>query len=188
MNLLVVTNEFDVSVAPEALELKAFKALVTRDKGSKGDHDGRKKYRAKAEFAYIWHMTHVDSPYFSQERALRHKNLVKDLFVDEPWKPDELVQEALALYESLVKTTSVRVLETIRDSLIVTDNMTKKLIENISDRITNGEYKKVVLNRVGTPISGVSIIMDDLTQLIKLSNEIPKTIDTMEKMEEKVKK
>ncbi len=71
MNLLVVTNDFDVSVSPEALELKAFKALVTRDKGSKGDADGRKKYRAKKEFAFIYHMVSADSPYSGFEKSKR---------------------------------------------------------------------------------------------------------------------
>ena len=54
-------------------------------------------------------------------------------------------------------------------------------------RVYAEDYKKIVTNRVGTPISGISLIMDDLTSLIKLSNEIPKTLDVIEKQEEKAK-
>ncbi len=187
MNLLVVTNDFDVSVSPEALELKAFKALVTRDKGSKGDADGRKKYRAKKEFAFIYHMVSADSPYSGFEKSKRQNTLIKDLFGEEEWKMDAEVLEALNLYQRITTTGAIRVLQTLRDSLNTTDDVIQKLITNIQERIKSEDYKKIVTNRVGTPISGISLIMDDLTSLIKLSNEIPKTLDVIEKQEEKAK-
>lgn len=186
MILLTVDNDFEVSISPEALELKVFKAIVTRDKGSKGDFDGRKKFRAKKEFAYIFNMVHPDSPFASLEPALRTKRLKEELFYEEDWAPDAVVNAALTLYEELITTASVRVLRTLRRTLNTTDGIIQKVIDDVQKRVDTNEHNKMYTNRVGTTTTGVSMIMDDLNQLIKLSNQIPAVLETITKQEEKV--
>lgn len=186
MILLTVDNDFEVSISPEALELKVFKAIVTRDKGSKGDFDGRKKYRAKKEFAYIYNMLHPDSPFASLEAALRSKRLKEELFYEEEWSPDAIVCAAMNLYEELITTASVRVLRTLRRTLNTTDGIIQKVIDDVQKRVDTNEHTKMYTNRVGTTTTGVSMIMDDLNQLIKLSNQIPAVLETINKQEEKV--
>ena len=47
-NLKVELNKAELLLIPE------FSALIRRDRGSEGDHDGRKKFHARKEFTFIY--------------------------------------------------------------------------------------------------------------------------------------
>lgn len=66
-NKEVLLNKPWINVIPE------FKALLTRDKGSKGDYRGEKKLRAIKEFTYIYFFIDFSSPIRDWEDEERKK-------------------------------------------------------------------------------------------------------------------
>jgi hypothetical protein len=113
MKLLEVTPEYKVILNKDwLLTIPVFKKLIHRDKGSLGDVDGRKKFRAIKEFTYIYHMTDPRSPLENYEdfermqKSLQYAELKeKDIDVD--------ILAALTEYEELLGY-SVPTLELLR--------------------------------------------------------------------------
>ena len=107
----VELNKAWIMLTPE------FKALLDRDKGSKGDYRGDKKLKARKEFTYIYFLEDFSSPLTDweesekQKEALHYADLV-DKDVDDKLaaaveKYDELQLKgarALRTYRSLLKS------------------------------------------------------------------------------------
>lgn len=110
MNLLEITDDLRAYPVPELVEIEDFKALINRDKGQKGDYRGDKKLRATRELAYIYHCIHHDSPYANEHFDIREETVRKDVFQDEDWQPDELVEAAMEKYRQLLVTPAVNML------------------------------------------------------------------------------
>lgn len=110
MKLLEITDDLRAYPVPELIEIAAFKALINRDKGRKGDYRGDKKLRATRELAYIYHCIHHDSPYANEHFDIREEMVRKDIFQDEEWEPDRLVEAAMKKYKELLITPAVSML------------------------------------------------------------------------------
>lgn len=110
MNLLEITDDLRAYPTPELVEIEAFKSLINRDKGQKGDYRGDKKLRATRELAYIYHCIHHDSPYANEHYDLRAEKVKEDVFLDEKWEPDELIEAAMKKYKELLITPAVNML------------------------------------------------------------------------------
>lgn len=63
---VIEINKVEVMAIPE------FKRLVQRDRGSDGDHDGRKKYRALKELTFVWYYCSFKSPISHYEDKKRY--------------------------------------------------------------------------------------------------------------------
>jgi len=60
---LNLSNKSTVSInEPAVMRIPAFKRLINRDRGSVGDADGRKKYKALKELTFIWYYCDFKSP------------------------------------------------------------------------------------------------------------------------------
>lgn len=113
MELLVYDHEKHIAVVhPTLRTIEEFNKIIRRDRGSKGDAQGRIKLKACKELAYVYHMVRHDSPYVAYDEELRSKKIIEDVFKDEPdWKPDKVVNDAIAKYEELYETPMVRLLK-----------------------------------------------------------------------------
>lgn len=106
-------GKYEARPSAEAYHIKEFKVLISRDRGSDGDSQGRKKLRASKELAWIFHTTDWTSPYVQnlygdQERL--EEEVKKAVFENEEWKPDEIVLTAKRVYEDLVSGPNVRLI------------------------------------------------------------------------------
>lgn len=123
MNLFILNENGRIDLNKVEIQLyKEFKEIVHRDKGSKGDNDGRKKYRAIKELTYVYHMCDYRS--FCREldesevqvRAIEESGLS-----DEKFNPkDEVILAAIEKYKLLQNTRSVRQLEATRKAIDAT--------------------------------------------------------------------
>lgn len=105
-------SDFGVEVAPEAVLLKPFKALIARDKGSPGDSQGRRKLRALKELTYIFfYCDTFESVYAKMDRDARHLELMEYLEFDKDPRKDPKFQEALEYYIQINKTKFEELLE-----------------------------------------------------------------------------
>lgn len=98
-----------VRPCPELAQVTEFQKLWSRDRGSKGDNQGRKKLRAQREFAYIFHMYSYKSPYASIREEDRHNVIVTDIFPEDKWEPDDIVSAAALKYRQLIETPTLAV-------------------------------------------------------------------------------
>lgn len=188
MRLLKVNENLDIEIDGEILEIAEFKYLQKRIRSCKEDKDGRRKLVAKKELAYVYHMGSPDSPYMSYSDKERPKRLAVDLFGDisPDWRPDEVIQQAINKYKELTHYPSVKVLCTLRESLLSTNLIVNKMTQQLEQNMLEEKYKKDIVNKSGVVKTGVQIMLDDIASLLKIAKEIPSSIDIIEKLEEKV--
>lgn len=90
----------------EARKIKEYRDLFTRDKGSEGDSDGRKKYIACAEIYYIYLLHDPRSIYYNLSREEVEVKARKDAKLPDNWVEDEVLQKAIDRYKEDFKLTS----------------------------------------------------------------------------------
>jgi hypothetical protein len=111
-SLLKVSPDNLLKVTPSeyALSIDWVSQVIRRDRGSKGDSQGRKKKRALQEISYVYHMCEYTSPYFTFSPEQRHERLAKDIFDDPRFVPDKVLKEGMRWYQQLQTTPSMRLL------------------------------------------------------------------------------
>ena len=82
-----------------------FRKIIERDKGSKGDIDGRREYNATKELAFIYWFADPRSNYKEsyQNETERVEKIKKLLNLSEDWKPDTLIKDAISFYLEEIK-------------------------------------------------------------------------------------
>lgn len=188
MRLLKVNDDLTLEILPEVLEIPEFKAIVRRTKKCKGDNDGRLKIMAKKELAYVFHMSSDEGPYFSYDTKERHQRLANDLFEDHKWQADEEILAAINKFKELNQTPSSKTVATIINALTKANKIVDGLINEVEKNFDEKKYAQGVTNKQGQVVTGIEIMLGDLQALIKVSNEIPKSIDIFEKLQDKILK
>jgi uncharacterized protein YqgV (UPF0045/DUF77 family) len=188
MRLLKVNDDLSLEIVPEVLEIPEFKAIVKRIKKCKGDTDGRLKLMARKELAYVYHMSSDEGPYFSFAPKERHQRLSNDLFEDHKWEPDAEILAGIEKFKELNQTPSSKTVGTIINALHKANKIVDTLINEIENNLDEEKYKQGVTNKQGQIVTGVEIMLGDIQALIKAANEIPKSIDIFEKLQEKILK
>lgn len=183
-----VDKDMNVTISPEMRLIPEFKELIIRDKGSPGDADGRKKLIAMKELAYIWHTCKHNGPYSNFSDKEKHLRLARDCFGSEEWVPDEKVTAALDRWRDSQQTVSMKILASLKTSLYSTYELVNIIHGSLQKRIEKKEYEGVVTDKKGTPISGLKVITEELMALLDIATGIPKIIDSIETLEEKIKK
>jgi hypothetical protein len=108
MRLFEINDQREVQLnKPWIYLIPEFKVLITRDKGSKGDYDGRHKKKAIQDFTFIYFFCDFNSPIRDYEENERMKEAVYYAGLDESevGNDDEL-WIAVKSYESLLLKTS----------------------------------------------------------------------------------
>lgn len=188
MRLLRVNEDLTLDIIPEVLEIPEFKAIVKRVKKCKGDTDGRLKLMARKQLAYVYHMSSDEGPYFSFPPKERHQRLANDLFEDHKWEPDAEILAGIEKFKELNQTPSSKTVGTIINALHKANKIVYILINEVENNLNEEKYKQGVTNKQGQIVTGVEIMLGDIQALIKAANEIPKSIDIFEKLQEKILK
>jgi len=104
----------EVVLTPEGLSIPSFKRIWDRDKS-------KDKNRALNEIRYVVFMKDpVRSPYKDIEATRKDVMVKEDIFGDVEWAPDSFVKEAMADYEELRISTTLRLL---RSAKIATEKL-----------------------------------------------------------------
>lgn len=120
---LVILGDNDLpTFNPAVKEIREFKALIHRDKGTKdteigGDHDGRKKLISTKELALIYFYCGSNSMYEAFEGKEKIDKIKTDLELPSKWKVDDEIQAAIDKYNELTYTPSRKLIETARKSI-----------------------------------------------------------------------
>jgi len=104
-NLIEITNGV-LTISPEALVIKEFKKIWSRDKTKNKD-------KALKELAYIYHSTDYQSIYRNYHIDTRDVKIKLDIFDDREHKVDIEVIKAMDKYKELQTTISMQLLEDV---------------------------------------------------------------------------
>lgn len=187
----------------EIRAVSEFKSILDRDKGSDGDHDGRKKHRAFKEFFYIWWVCDIKSPgtragYNDKELHLQG---IKEARLESDYKPDKVIKDAISYYkdnqnEMLVSSSAV-------SSLIKGVRLSNKIVQRIIAsmekvlEMEEGEDEErermIAAGEIPTPIDLVAMagrthaLLAQYDQLSGIASKTPKLLSTLEELESKLK-
>lgn len=175
-----------------------FKAILERDRGSKGDADGRKKFRAWKEFMYLY----IVSSFYSYpnlggfNEKDTHRAAIVESELEPDFQPDSLLKQAIVKNRELEKAIvpTLNTINTILKGLKVSDKICVNIIKNIESVIEKQELENNEKINRGEMIDLASDLVltqgliDQLEQLTKIANTLPKTINTLEDLYNKLAK
>lgn len=176
MEVFTVNSDGKVSINPPIRTIEVFKKIISRDRGSEGDSDGRKKYKAMKDLSFIYFMEDPRSPYMHYPESERFNRILAGIQHEVDPK-DELILEAREYYKGFETATS-KTLKELREALLVSTKLIKIMrtqIENLlsKDDITTEE------------IAAASDLMNDL---MAKGTKTPQIVSVIQEMEEKLKK
>ncbi len=162
MDLFQIKNDA-VAFSPQALMIKPFKALWDRDK-KKG------KAVATAELAAVYFYADFKSDFSEILDAKEQIDTIKSAVIGMPdkWEPDKVFMEAVKFYKKRQETISTVLLS---DSKAAISKISEFLRDvNLTEVDDNGKF------------------IHDIKKINDVIGALPKTIETMGKMEAMVKK
>nr|DAF16352.1 MAG TPA: hypothetical protein [Crassvirales sp.] len=125
---------YQVTIEPEALMLKPFKAIYNRDKS-------KNKNTAMQELAYIYFMTDPRSDYqYLTDADDRSKAIIEGEGMADTWKPDNLVLAAIDFYKSFNPTSSLL----LEDTRLMVDKFRNKIRELNFDDLEVKDLKDAI--------------------------------------------
>ena len=148
-----------VTIAPQVLEIKAFKRLWDRDKS-------RHKKIATEELSFVFYFSDIRSMYQSANDQEKTNLIKKDVITATKWKPDKAVWEACTKYRELFTSPSIRFLEKARIAL-----------NALGDYFEHVDFS--VVNNRGDPVYKVR----EIAQSLKDSEGI---LTSLKRLEERV--
>lgn len=179
IKLITIEDEKPV-FSPEVKMFAPFRKIIERDKGGKivGDHDGRKKYVATRELAFIYWYCDPRSTYketYIDEKA-RVEKLKKMLDLPDNWKMDEIIKDAVSFYlEEIKEDYDIRSI----DDAIMADSKTGEYLRNVDYSLqVKGKpvYDPVQINKIITGRAGVIDALNVLRQKVLKGEAINKKI------------
>lgn len=158
---LIKLENYTITIEPEALLIKTFKAVWDRDTSTD-------KNKALQELGFIYFFCDPKSDYmYLVDDVTRADTIKLHSGLPKNWKPDKLLNKAIEDYKTLTQTTSSLLL---RDTKICVDNIRKFLRDvNLND-----------LDSKGKPLYPVKSIADTvkaIPQLIKELLEVEKLVN-----------
>lgn len=165
IQLFTVENDIP-QISAEAMMIKEFKDLIRRDRGSEGDADGRKKFTARKELAFVYFFL-SDSRFEMYNEEERIKTLREVLELPSEWSPDEKVWAAIDRYKMMLETRSSDLVKQAREAL----DKLRKFLQNVDLTET-------------TKSGSLLLKPKDVQSVI---DGIPTTIEALQKAEKLVK-
>lgn len=161
-------------IDPEIKQLPVFAKLI---KGGKGKEKGS----AVNLLMFIYMMYDYKSPYHLYSEAVRQERLLKTLRLKKEDISTKEFKEAAAAYIELSQTPAALTLTKTKETLIASIEILGK-IRNKIEAIIN---EPVDSDKEIDHLSGAIVLIN---KTLSLAEQLPKTIQVMEDLEEKVKK
>lgn len=162
-------ESFKVVVDAELKLIPEFKALITRDRSAD-------KKQAVKELSFIYFFHDHKSPYFIYPEDERRLRVCKDSGLGEAFTPDDKVQAAIKKYLELSKTPTIQSLTSIREGLLTSS----RLIDTLRERIESALADPL--------LEDIDPVVRSVTRMLEISEKLPKAIENITSLEEKVKK
>jgi hypothetical protein len=160
---------FKVVVDPELKLVPEFKALIARDKTVD-------KKNALKEFSFIYFYYDHKSPYYIYPEDERHIRVSRDVGLGEDFEPDAKVVAAIDKYLEFGRTPTIKSLSSIREGLLTSSRLIDSLRERIDAALADPN------------LEDIDPVVRSVTRMLEISEKLPKAIDNITVLEEKIKK
>ncbi len=174
-NLFTLQGEWP-EINPALAQTKIFSTIINRD---------RKVLKpvAKLELAYIYFT--VSRKHYNDGRYKDRDKKIRDRVGLPPeWKPDDLVNSAIATLKSDTLSIAERTYRSTLDTLLVTletmDSLkeaNEEMVKKIKEQLSN---KKLDKDAIDTYEETAKKLREDVLFAIKVSKEIPGSVKTIE--------
>lgn len=160
---------------------KPINKIISRDRGSLGDADGRKKLKAIKDLSYIYFYCNPESEpnRLGYSDKLKHDYAIKMSGLPTNYVIDSDIKEAIVSYnESLASCLSLELLNNSRKAISASNkalsilaNRLDKQIEKINDNTSDADLK---------------VIIDMSNDILQVLEDIPNMVSKLEKAEQLV--
>lgn len=148
---------YEIKVEPEALLLKPFKKIWTRDKS-------KDKNRAMQELGFIYFVCDPRSDYqYLVDLDTRMESVKQGEGLPNDWTPDQAVKEAMEFYSSF-KPTSALLLE---DTRVAVDKLREHLKNMDFNEVDDKGKPKYTLNTITSTIKQIPELIKGLDEAEK---------------------
>lgn len=121
--------------------IKEFRVILERDKGSKGDAQGRKKIQATREFTFIYHLVDYRSQYadYSEKDRLEAALKNSDLDPKFDYTKDEELNQAVEVYSAFRETSGLLLLQELKQGLHASKRVVRRIRQDLERLLDNTE-------------------------------------------------
>ncbi len=181
--LVTVEDEYPI-FNPVARNIKEFLRIITRDKGSVGDAQGRKKLMALKELAFIALFSDLTSSYRirNEDEDERTDELKKTLELPDDWVIDDVMRDAIKVYEDANQTPSSGLLEAVRKAVNSSRKMIAIVERRLQERVARLEGE-VLDDKERNAL--IDTIFADIDKVVNISDKIGDQLEKLDKLEEK---
>ena len=167
----------------EVYLIEAFNVILRRDRGSKGDIDGRKKFVALRDFKVIYYMSSINST--PSRLGLSEKETIaflkENIGLPDDFKIDKELKAAIDVANKIEETASSFLLINSIKSL----NVTSKVLGVISNKIQE-KLSIIETNDDDESIKQITNVINLSNEILKLTSNIPRTLEEIEKVQTKI--
>lgn len=174
--------------------IKEFKVLLKRDKGTVNGNE-RRKLRAEKEFTFIYHLVDYRSSFadFSEEERLASALANSDFDPKFDYQKDEALAAAVEVYKALRDTPGLLMLYELKQGIHSSQRVVKKIRQNLNKLLDEldlmseekfDEFSKTL----GSKNDPILLISDRMDRLMDIAEKLPKTLKSIENLEQEIKK
>lgn len=187
-------KDIEIEISPTAKEIPEFKQIIWKDKGSKGDYDGRLKHQAKRIFLYIYYVADPRSTCANLALTDR-KNKARSLAgLEEDWKETQLIVAAIVVYKDLLELSATAnsyyaaekalyaLAEDIKWAHEECENhktLLRAKIKEANSKSTVGLVDVAAMKEYSAIVTALSKAQDTLADLIERLPKLKKTVDEL---------
>jgi hypothetical protein len=173
--------------------IKEFKKIVSRDRGSKGDVEGRKKYQAIREFTFIFHLLDFHSQFSNYSEAERLQEAARnaELPDDFDYTKDEDLVLAVNRYRELQNTPALRLYTEAKEGLHTAYKVIRKIRTALEIKLEATDFDEIEGEERNGKVKIVDPVLkltNNLKALIDITNQIGPALKNIKDQEEEVKK
>jgi hypothetical protein len=176
--------------------IEPFASIIKRHSPSKGDSDGRKKIVNFNEIKFIYFMADWDTYHRGLPAREKEKKAKEDAGFASTWKPDELVLQGIKKYTEIVDEyiPSARILISLEKGLSMSAVAVQSYIAQMEKIVEMNSVQLDALEDLADEEASASImaankiIQENIGEILKIGRELPKTLDGIIALQEKVRK
>lgn len=150
---LLELNDMKGVPSPPLSHIEPFNEIIDRDTSDN-------KTEASKELAYIHFMVHYESPYLSWSKDIRPEKIIKDIWGDLEWEPDELVNKGVEKYREITASPYTRLLDSAWEQA---NTLIKHFEENNIEDAKEAKDAINNLSKIGSVVEGI----EKLTEQVK---------------------
>lgn len=198
MELFKLGPDFLVEIDKEWIStIREFKALLVRDKGSKGDTQARKKLQAQKEFTFIYNFCDYRSKFinYSERDKLKHALANSELDPNLDISKDSELLAAIEAYRALQTTPALKLITTLKEGLHTGHRVVDRIISYLNTKLDEIDNQEGALEEKTKTVNGKVFLIDPIKEIeeklaviMEISNKLPKTLASIEDLEDKVTK